>query len=335
MDVRAITARQRFASYLGSIWQARFSRWVDRRIPPARQVVLGLNNIFIIPNQQGLGFVFVLMLMFIGAINYESNLSFALVFLLVGMFLLSIFYTFRNLAGLHLSAVSGTSVFAGEMTEIAVILSRHGQRTYESVQVKFPQSRQQTTDLINSTEERISLYVPAQTRGYLSPGRLVVETVFPFGICRSWSLVDLKLHCLVYPRPVECDLDWLLSNQLHTGNTALVRGGDDFHSLREYQRGDPLKHVAWKNYARGQGMLIKEYASTMDQKVWLRWDMFQDLDTESILSRLCWCVIRLDETGLDFGLDIPGTIINPAKGSDHYKRMLETLALFGITQDAT
>lgn len=332
MEQQIVSPTYRFANRIAAFWQARFSRWVDRRIPPTRQIVLGLQNIFIIPNKQGLGFFFVLILMFIGAINYEANLAFALVFLLVGLFLLSILYTFRNLDGLHLAAVPGAAVFAGDMAEVTLIVNRHGRRTYESVQLGFPQARKQLVDLIKSREERIGLFVPATKRGYLSPGRLVVETVFPFGICRAWSLIDFKLHCLVYPKPVECDLDWLLSNQMHTGSTTLVRGGDDFNSLREYQRGDPLKHVAWKNFARGQGMLIKEYASTMDQKVWLRWDMFPELDTEARLSRLCWCVIRLDESGLDFGLEVPGTTIKPSRGPDHYQRMLETLALFGISR---
>lgn len=314
---------------LGLAWRRRFDRWVDRRIPPARTVTLGHRNIFILPNQQGLGFAAVLVLMFIGAVNYESNLGFALVFLLVGMFVLSIFHTFRNLAGLRVSAVPGTAVFAGEMAELTVILRREGPRTYENVELHCEGARRQAVDLLEQREARASLYVPAPRRGWLDPGRIVVDTVFPFGICRAWSLPDLRLRCLVYPRPQECDLDWLLANQLHAGNTTLVRGSDDFHSLREYREGDPLKHVAWKNYARGQGMLIKEYASTMDQKVWLRWDMFADLDTETRLSRLCWCAIRLDETGLDFGLEIPGLRIAPAKGELHYRKVLEALALYG------
>jgi uncharacterized protein (DUF58 family) len=292
-------------------------------------VRLGHHNIFIMPNRQGLGFRCVLALMFIGAVNYEANLAFALVFLLIGMFVLSIFHTFRNLSGLHVAAVPGHSVFAGELAELTVILNRHGKRTYESIQLGCDGSRKVVCDLVQVQEQRVGLYVSAQRRGWLRPGRLVIETVFPFGICRAWSLLDLQVQCLVYPRPVECDLDWLLSNQQQTGNTTLLRGNDDFYSLRQYNIGDPLKHVAWKNFARGQGMLIKEYASTVDQKIWLRWDLFPDLDTEGRLSRLCWCVIRLDEGGLDFGLELPGLRIEPSRGPDHYRKLLEALALFG------
>jgi uncharacterized protein (DUF58 family) len=311
-------------------WRTRMDFWVERRIPPARNIVLGHRNIFIIPNKQGLGFLMVLGLMFIGAVNYEINLAFALVFLLLGVFVLSIFYTFRNLAGLHVSAVPGSSVFAGEKAEVTVILNRHGERSYESVQVSFPDSRKLMADLLEAREQRLNLYVPVARRGRFVPGRLIVETVFPFGICRAWSLLDLDFHCLVYPRPVECDLDWVISNQQNTGNTTVVRGNDDFHNLREYREGDSLKHVAWKILARGQGMYTKEYSSNMDEKVWLRWDTFADMGTEDRLSRLCWCVIQLDAAGIDYGLELPGFRLAPAKGQVHYTSALQALALYGL-----
>ncbi|MEY4642653.1 MAG: hypothetical protein RLZZ227_2647 [Pseudomonadota bacterium] len=311
-------------------WRAHFDSWVVRRIPPARNIVLGLNNIFIIPNRQGLGFLFVLGLMFIGAVNYEASLAFALVFLLLGMFVLSIFYTFRNLLGLHVTAVPGAPVFAGEKAEITVILNRHGSRSFENVQVAFPDTRAQVIDLLEHNEVRVSLFAPALRRGRLSPGRLLIDTTFPFGTCRAWSHVDLDFTFLVYPRPVECDIDWLLASQLQSGNTTITRGNDDFHSLREYQRGDSLKHVAWKVLARGQGMYTKEYSSNVDSRIWLRWDMFPDIGTEERLSRLCYCVLKLDTAGLDYGLELPGVKMLPAKGGLHYARVLETLALYRL-----
>lgn len=321
-------SRKRLQQVLAERWQQRFMHWVDRRIPPASTVVLSHRNIFILPNTQGLGFLFVLVLMFIGAINYEASLAFALVFLLLAMFVLSIFHTFRNLLGLTISAVPGASVFAGEKAEVTVILNRPGSRVYENLQVSFAGSRKAAADLVAAREERINLYVPTYKRGRFAPGRLTVETLFPFGICRAWSLIDLDLNCLVYPAPVECDLDWLLANQPQLGHTRTMRGNDDFHGLREYQRGDSLKHVAWKIFARGQGMFTKEYASNMDERIWLRWDMFPDLNTEARLSRLCYCVLKLDAAGIDYGLELPGVCLAPAKGPVHYARALETLALY-------
>jgi uncharacterized protein (DUF58 family) len=330
MQTAAAFTSRSLRTELLQAWRSRFAYWVERRIPPARNIILGHRNIFIIPNKQGLGFMLMLGLIFIGAVNFEASLAFALVFLLLGAFILSIFYTFRNMAGLHVSAVPGASVFAGEKAEVIIILNRHGARSYESVQVSFPGTRKLLADLLETHEQRLNLYVPVSQRGRFAPGRLVVETVFPFGICRAWSLLDLDFHCLVYPRPIACDLETITSNHQHSGNTTVVRGNDDFHGLREYRAGDSLKHVAWKIFARGQGMYTKEYSSNMDERVWLHWDLFPDLGTEERLSRLCWCVIQLDTAGIDYGLELPGFKLPPAKGQVHYSKALQALALYGL-----
>lgn len=306
--------------------------WVRRRIPPSRHIVLSQRNIFIIPNKQGLGFLGVLSLMFIGAVNYEASLAFAMVFWLIGLFILSISYTFRNLSGLHIAAVAGSSIFVGEYSEINVILTRNGKRIYEAIQLNFPGLRNVVANLIENTEERSSLFVVANRRGGFSPGRLTIYTIFPFGICRAWSLLDLDLRCLVYPKPVPCDLDWLTSQQQDSGHTNITRGSDDFHALRDYQRGDSLRHVAWKIAASGRGMFTKEYSANVDDKIWLKWDMFPDMNVEKRLSRLCFCVLQLDAGGQDYGLELPGTRIEPAKGSEHYARVMKALALFGLDE---
>ena len=318
---------------LGSRWKKYHLSWIRRRIPPARHVILSQRNIFIIPNQQGLGFLAVLALMFIGAVNYEISLAFALVFWLLGVFILTILYTFRNLAGLNISAVAGGSIFAGEYAEITVILSRYGKRIHEAVQLNYPGSRTVIANLIENTEERSSLYIVAENRGWFSPGRLKIATIFPFGICRAWSLVDLDLRCLVYPKPETCDLDWLTSQQQDSGHTNVTRGTDDFHGLRNYQRGDSLRHVAWKIAARGRGMYTKEYSANVDDKIWLKWDMFPDMHIEQRLSRLSYCVLQLDAGGHDYGLELPVIKIEPAKGSEHYLQVMKALALFNLQQD--
>ena len=64
--------------------------WMQRRIPPARQVTLTQRSVFIFPSCAGfafLGFAFILLLV---AINFENSAVFALTFTLVGMFVISI-----------------------------------------------------------------------------------------------------------------------------------------------------------------------------------------------------------------------------------------------------
>ena len=104
-------------------WQRHWQRsqshewlqWLRRRhAPEPGTIVLGQRRIYILPTRQGLGFVLALLVMLIGAINYNLSLGYLLVFLLGGMGLVCILHTFRNLAQLQVSAGTVPAVFAGD-----------------------------------------------------------------------------------------------------------------------------------------------------------------------------------------------------------------------------
>lgn len=310
--------------------ELRFRRWISRRIPPASSINLTQNNIFILPSRQGVVFLVLLGLMFIGAINYEASLAFAVVFLLLGMFLLSIFYTFRNLSGLRISARNGAPVFAGEKAEYLINLRRPGKRAYEALTLRFHGSAIEILDMVELSENSCRLYLATDKRGPHKPGRLRIETSFPFGLCRAWSLLDMNLSALVYPKPVACDLKELGGLNAKSGRLFMNNAGEDFYSLREYQRGDSLHHVAWKVFARGRGMYTKQFAEAVSDNIWLHWDFFPGLGIEERLSRLCYCALQLEQKSMDYGLALPGQEIKPARGREHLHQVLEALALFRI-----
>ncbi len=307
----------------------RFDTWVRQRIPPSNQVTLGHHNIFIIPNRQGMGFACAIVLMLVAAINYEASLAYVLVFWLVSMFLACLLFTFRNLAGLKISVFATGPVFAGEHAEFVVLLHRTGERPHEAVDFSFADSDQARGNLLEHQEQRLSLFVPASRRGWLRPGRLRIETVFPLGICRAWSWLYPRQQVLVYPRPLATETSWHPAAPEGEGESGGLHGGEDFHGLRDYQPGDSLRHVAWKQLARGQGMYTKQFADAVDEHLWLEWEMFPGCGTEERLSRLTWCVLNLQRQAQPYGLRIPGSLLPPAQGEAHAHTCLQALALFG------
>ena len=63
--------------------------------PPPYQ--LRHRNVYILPTKQGLIFAVLLMLMLIGAINYNNNLAYLMTFLLASLSVVAILHTYRNL----------------------------------------------------------------------------------------------------------------------------------------------------------------------------------------------------------------------------------------------
>jgi uncharacterized protein (DUF58 family) len=308
-----------------------YRRWISKNIPPRDKVTLNRKNIFILPTRHGLLFVLATALIFIYAINYATSLAFGLTFLMVSIFILAILHCFNNLNQLTLASKSSRPVFCGEEASFKVHLSRSTNKTHEALEFNFPDSNSSYADLVTRDLEDIEVFTLANKRGEFKAPRLRVQTLFPLGLCRAWSVLDLNLSCLVYPKPVPFVMDQFDSGASGPDESTISRkGSEEFYGLRNYVAGDSMRSVAWKNVAKGQGMQVKQFVDYVDRNVWLDWDMLYGFNVEERLSRLCYCVLKLAKTGNPFGLKIPGTEIEPDTGPEHRRKLLKALALFGV-----
>jgi uncharacterized protein (DUF58 family) len=310
---------------------ARFDRWLDRRMPPANSITLDRKTIFILPTRQGLYFGLLVAAMVMAGINYQNSLVFALAFLLASLFMVGMLHTFRNLSGLTLIAGTARPAFAGEDAEFTVVVKRLGDRTYESLQMGWNKELLSTTDLVENQEARVKSFVRTKRRGRMNPGRMLIQSLYPLGLFRAWSWVDLDMSAIVYPRPVAGgEIPSSIATSEEEGELVLKDGAEDFYGLREYQPGDSIRHIAWKAYARNEKLMTKQYAAYADRRVWLDWDYFAGLDHEARLSRLCHWVLHLNSSNDEYGLRLPGLEIQPGRGEAHRDAVLKALALFEI-----
>lgn len=58
-----------------------------------------------------------------------------------------------------------------------------------------------------------------------------------------------------------------LQTQLGTEKRRVKGGGSDFHQLREYRDGDPLRSIDWKSTSRLRKLIAKEYQDERDQQI--------------------------------------------------------------------
>lgn len=307
----------------------RFHEWVNRRIPPAREVTLDQRRIFIFPSRAGLGFICVLLVMLVASINFENNLSYALTFLLATLFIVAVLHTYANLSGLTIRALRAQPAFPGQQSEFHLMIERSKQREHYGLFLKWPHSSEALVNLVDEDSVKVQLHMAVDKRGWFHPGRLLLESTYPLGLLRSWTWIDLDLFALVYPRPLaSADLPGLSTTAPDLA-AAMVVGNDDFYGFRDYRRGDSPRQVHWKGLAKGQGLQTKQYTAYADRSVWLDWELFPGIGVEQRLSHLCYWVLEFDSRQEEYGLRLPGVVIDPAVGEKHRDLVLKELALYG------
>ena len=306
------------------------STWLFQLRGPERgEIVLSQRRIFILPTRSGLIFGFVLLLMLTGSINYNLSLGFILTFLLASLGVSGILHTFRNVAGLRISAARTPPVFAGDVARFRVCIQNRAPTRRYSVALTRDKRDIATVDIPAEESVIATAGVPSTRRGVLRPGRLTLFTRFPVGLFYAWSYVDLDTHCVVYPRPAPAGLPLppLKTGSAEGGGLAL--GTDDFAGLRQYAPGDSPRHVAWKAAARDHGLLTKQFLGPVNAELWLSLELLpRELDLEEKLSRIARWVLDAHARGVAFGVDLPGTRTGLATGEAHRERCLEALALF-------
>jgi uncharacterized protein (DUF58 family) len=217
----------------------------------------------------------------------------------------------------------------GEDIEISIRVTRPEGRSREGIQLGWPEGIMRWAEISEQASDTVRLYVRAPSRGYFNPGRLLVETYFPLGLLRAWTWVDLDVRALVYPRPVFGDFPKSVSGHRDEGQLVDPLGSDDFNDIKAYRAGDPIRHIIWRSYARSDELMVKQYASYVEPRLWLRLETVAG-DIEEKVSRLTGLALMATRSDREFGLDLGGIRIAPAQGKAHLEQVLKELALHGL-----
>lgn len=114
--------------------------------------------------------------------------------------------------------------------------------------------------------------VKAHHRGPVSLQAIRVSTGFPFGLMRKSLLISQRGSGVVTPMP-ETGHERALQTAgalAHDGSPSRRAGrGDEFFALREYIHGDSPRDVAWRSSARRGTLLVRQFAAPSPPRVWI------------------------------------------------------------------
>ena len=313
---------------------ALIDRWQARPADTARPIVLDARHIYILPSGGGLLFALALVVMLLGAINYDLGLGHALVFLLAALGLVGMVHTWRNLLGLRLTPGRAEPVFAGETARFPCLLENPDDTPRRAIEIGVAGEPESTPlDLEACSSTRALLAFTPQRRGYHTVDRLLVSTRYPLGLFTAWSTPRPQLTLLAYPAPEFHPLPASLQNG--RGVWQGDAGQEDFAGLRLHRPNDSPRHIAWKAVARDiaqRPLLVKQFAGGTAGELVIDWAQSAVLapaaDTEHRLSILTGWVLAAERQNTAYALHLPGKDIPSGRGPVQRARCLEALALF-------
>ena len=306
-------------------------RWFENRLPRSDRWALTQRNLYILPTKAGWCFCVTLLVMLLASINYQLNLGYGLTFLLGGCALAAIHQTHANLRRLVLHIKPPAPVFAGAPATLEIVLDNPGAERHG---VGLGLYAAQAHGLAfcdvpagGSTVARLR-FTPTQ-RGRQALPTLRVETHFPLGLFRVWTVWRPAAQALVYPAPEQPAPPLPAPQPGGDGpQQARLGSGAEFEGVRAYRRGDTLRQVVWKKAARSGELVSRDTSSTATRALLLNYASAGGPTAEARLSRLTAWVLAAEQRGLGYGLQLPGQRLAPASGELQRRAALSALALW-------
>jgi len=315
-----------------SSFKQRISKWFGSRMPIADTIKLEQRSTYILPTKAGMLMAGVVLLMMIGATNYQNNLAFMLTFMIASIGLVSILFTFNNLQGLLFKAGATKSVYVGESLAVIIhVMSQSGQ-SHMTIGAGFSKEKLFFVDVDGANGNQFNLSIPVNKRGWFYLPRIMATSSFPFGLLRVWTWFKFASPILIYPQPIEPPINGDQKGSDEDESQSPISGIDDLYGLKTYQPGDSLSRVDWKALARERGLFTKEFVSYQSQDFIFDWNDFSSANDELKLSYLCYLVKQASHCNYEYALRLPNVRIDKNSGENHQVKCLRALAKHGLSE---
>jgi uncharacterized protein (DUF58 family) len=316
-----------------STWkQKRIDKWLTKRIPPSNAYQMNVKNTFILPTRFGWAMVGLICCLFVLGTNYQNNVILMFCYFVFAIQLLSMFHSYNSFVQYHLQFRPFEPHFANDNVSFRVKLSADPNRSglHASSNIAVYNQDHSIYHYLNEGENVVDLGL--YKRGTHHVGRVSVESIFPFGLFKCWTHLSVPYSLLVYPRPISGPQK--IRELAQKGDTGAKTGAnvttEDLQGLREYRDTDPIHHVSWKHYAKGQGLLTRDFSEKAAVSGWLNISDYLQDDLELALSELTYQVIDLSSQDATFGLNLGHHQIMPNTGGEHKEQCLEALANYSV-----
>lgn len=294
-----------------------------------------IKRVYILPTIHGVAFLGLIVVMILVAAASGNNLVYGLAFTLFAVFMLVMINTNANLKGLEVEVADNQEAFARETSSLQLVLINNKGRSRFLIRGQARKIGVGDGDVTGEVQPggRAIVQVPLrfETRGVFSHVQLNISTVYPLGLFRAWTSLNLKGPFFIYPeRKGDANLPLKQQGQFQGEGRAegMDSNPEDFREHSRYINGESQHRVDWKAYARHGEMLSKRYGQASPRHVVLDWKLVQHMGLEAALSQLAFWISALQDTPNSFELRLPEAHLKSGQGERHARLCLRRLAEF-------
>lgn len=304
-------------------------KWFYKRFNKKSKVIkLGFNNLYIFPNLFGLYWIITTITLFILGTNLEANFTIFISYLMVTVFLISLFLTHFNLHGLELYSINQSISYANSKAFYEIRIYSNKYRN--NLKIKFINKNCNFIKLQHVEGEiDMSLLSDKKERGIYIPDLIYGESSAPLSLFNCWFYWKPIDKIIIAPEIKKGKITMQSTIKKNNSNNLIfnVSQTDQLNDIKNYKKGDRKANIYWKSLARQKILSTKTYLSEAKDTKWLI--LNKSIPLEIALQNLCYEIHNeyLNNNTYGIKLDKHNEIL-PNKGKNHYFKNLYNLAVY-------
>lgn len=223
--------------------------------------------------------------LFLVGTNVQAGWVLVIAALLLGVLVLGSVLPLRGFKGTVVGRRVPRSATAGQHLPVTISVTNTGPRTRSLISVvdDFCGRGAAVVDMIRSGEVReYASRRDGARRGVHVGGACTVVSGGPFGVAVAKRTIDVPSPIVVYPKTYDAPARQMLG----LGSWRAPAPVGDTSSVRDYVRGDPLRHVHWRSSARRGELMVREFDAEKRAEVTVAAQAPEDADTADAVATI-------------------------------------------------
>ena len=285
----------------------RFAR--DQKVYPQS---ITMRKVFVLPRRHGFMVAFSTLGVFAIALRIQNNLLLLIALALFILFLMSLVWSGRNLAGLTLSLQPDQRLVAGVTQNLSITIKNNPQ--FDRPRHLLAVKKGKTSQPIDFSLGVVSVSIPVNIdkRGKMALPPILIESEFPFGLARCWSWVSAG-DVLVAPTPKSGYASISHANKRH-GQDHDDEEASGADSLADYIPGTAQTRIHWKRFAATGRLLVKTGDQTGGDRLIIDYASVRSFGHEQALQMMCAAVLEAEQQQVPFVMLLPNQEISSPTG---------------------
>jgi uncharacterized protein (DUF58 family) len=223
--------------------------------------------------------------LFLVGTNVQAGWVLVIAALLLGVFLLGALLPLRGAAHVVVGRRAPRTATAGQQIPVTLSVTNTGSRTKSLIAVAddFCGRGAAVVGVIRAHEVRE--YAGRRSgarRGVFVAGDCTITSGGPFGVVTVKRTVPVPSPIVVYPRTYDAPARRMLG----LGSWRAPTPVGDTSSVRDYTRGDPLRHVHWRSSARRGELMVREFDAEKRAEVTIAAEIPPDADIADAIATI-------------------------------------------------